>query len=88
VAAVLTVGVDDDADWCAERRLLAGRRRQHDICCAQPAVASFILTVEGGPSCHGLLQMRRPLLVASAPLSCGGTTMMIIPSGVSWLPGR
>ena len=67
--AVLTVGVDDDADWCAERRLLAGRRRQHDICCAQPAVASFILTVEG-PPCHGLLQMRRPLLVATAPLPC------------------
>eukprot|EP00984_Skeletonema_dohrnii_P030221 scaffold21548_cov56-Skeletonema_dohrnii-CCMP3373.AAC.2 len=43
-------------------------RRQHDTSCAQPSVPSFILTVEGGPSCHGLLQMRRPLLVATAPL--------------------
>ena len=30
MAAVLTVGVDDDADWCAERRLLAGRVEQAD----------------------------------------------------------
>jgi len=62
VAAVLPVGVDNDADWCAERRLIAvPGRRQHDTCCAQPSAASFILTVED-PPCHGLLQMRRPLL--------------------------